>query len=225
MDGNILFSSIFALFFGWTAFHGLSMRLETSKWKESTASVESWGENGVFGFTFSCRVRYHYSYANDKGINWCFGSRTNIWATGMGPSFCDKLNQACSDPEKRKSIKIYVNPKAPKETIIDNKLNPCLYSFLVFLHVGCLSRVLVYWFGEPLQPRENKNDFLTLIYLSSAIQILSVCWVIFTDHNGDWWYTRRTVIIASVFCVSSMYWITWEAERAYKDKNDEILHV
>lgn len=122
---NGIVSLTFAVFFGWTAWHGLRMRLKTSKWDETRSYVVSQSDYQLFGYTFNCNIKYEYRV---KGKVF-YGTRTNNWDSGTNPMLCEKLRPYTEEDPFR----IYVDPNDPKESVVDNTLDPFYYSVLVGL--------------------------------------------------------------------------------------------
>jgi len=210
------------------------MRLKTKgrQWERLEASLVSWDNSGAFGLPFSCRVLYKYSVTernNEDKANFYYGSRINIWSTGVSPAHCHDLKklqgkrkeklqgQRKEKDKEEEKLYIYYNSDFPVESIIDRQLDSFFYSLLVFLHVGFLSRLLVYWLGQPPEARVSKD---VLVYvLSTGIQFLSVFWVILNNYQGD---PREAITLAALFCVLGIYWISWHAKNAHEVINENL---
>lgn len=181
---NGFVSLIFAAFFGWTALHGLRMRIKTAKWDEIEAFVVYQSDYRIFGYTYNCDIQYKYR-VNGEDFR---GTRTNNWDSGTSPALCEKMRRYAEDDP----FQIYVDPNDPTEAVVDNTLDPFYYSLLAGLSLYDASEAFLSFLEAGILPY-SLLVLSTFSYL--IVGLLSVFWVGVTNFQ----YSFASAFLAVAF--------------------------
>lgn len=106
----------------WFAVHGLSSRLKTAHWTKTRGTMTTQNDYYFLGFLTTCSVKYKYEVEGKV----YYGKRTDNWDAGTNPGLCRKLAERTGENE----IIVYYDPKSPKNSLLDNTLDPFFFCFL-----------------------------------------------------------------------------------------------
>ncbi len=164
LNGTV--SAALAFFFGWYAFHGLTMRMKTSTWKMGFGTMVSQYDYTLFGYTYNCDVKYKYTV----GKNVYNGTRTDNWESGTSPAICNQLSKF----DEEDLFALYYDPLNPQESVIDNTIDPFYYSVMIGISVYDLFEALIYF---NLSGSIPSLPVLFPMFVYMLVAILSVFWV------------------------------------------------
>lgn len=186
-----IFSLYLAISFGIVAFRGLSTRLETSKWSETTGTIISQTDSKIFGFVFNCDVKYKYKVDS----NTYYGARTNIWGSDTNPFICTRL----SESKGKDGISLFFDPKDKEKSVLDNSLDPFYFSVLVVASLYFGYSALMSFYEEKFIPI-SLVVILTGIYL--LISTLAALWVGVSNIREAFASSFLAICIGSYSCAS-----------------------
>ena len=142
------------------------MRIRTSSWEETRGSMVSQSDYKLFGFTYNCDVKYKYEVDG----KFYYGTRTDNWESGTNPGLCKRLSEYDEDDE----FVLFYDPLNPSESVINNKLDPFYYSFLIVVSMYDLFEAIIYF---DLSEMVQISSIIFPMFIYMLVSVLSVLWV------------------------------------------------